>query len=126
MIVQRIRRIIAEPTGRAISFASLSLSGSRVMKKAIAVVTLIAFALATNTFWVDSATRPAAARDGGQLVETPLVTANVKVEGSGPPIVFIHGFGAAIDWWDDIAPDLAKDHRTIRIDLIGHGGTAAP
>jgi pimeloyl-ACP methyl ester carboxylesterase len=38
----------------------------------------------------------------------------------------IHGFGAAIDWWDEIAPALAMDHRVIRIDLIGHGGTAAP
>jgi pimeloyl-ACP methyl ester carboxylesterase len=33
---------------------------------------------------------------------------------------------AAIDWWDDVAPALATDHRVIRIDLIGHGGTAAP
>ena len=38
----------------------------------------------------------------------------------------IHGFGAAIDWWDEIAPALATDHRVIRVDLIGHGGTAAP
>jgi pimeloyl-ACP methyl ester carboxylesterase len=40
--------------------------------------------------------------------------------------VLIHGFGAAIDWWDEIAPQLATDHRVISIDLIGHGGTAAP
>jgi pimeloyl-ACP methyl ester carboxylesterase len=33
---------------------------------------------------------------------------------------------AALDWWDAIAPELAKDHRVIRLDLIGHGGTAAP
>jgi pimeloyl-ACP methyl ester carboxylesterase len=38
----------------------------------------------------------------------------------------IHGFSEAIDWWDDIAPTLAKDHRVIRIDLTGHGGTEAP
>jgi pimeloyl-ACP methyl ester carboxylesterase len=38
-----------------------------------------------------------------------------------------NGFAAAIDWWDDVAPELAnRDHRVIRIDLIGHGGTAAP
>jgi pimeloyl-ACP methyl ester carboxylesterase len=48
------------------------------------------------------------------------------VGGRGPAIVFLHGFGGAINWWDDIAPDLATDHRIIRIDLIGHGGTAAP
>jgi pimeloyl-ACP methyl ester carboxylesterase len=50
----------------------------------------------------------------------------VKVEGAGPAITFIHGFGGAIDWWDDLASELATDHRVIRIDLIGHGGTAAP
>ena len=31
-----------------------------------------------------------------------------------------------MDWWDGIAPDLAVDHRIIRVDLIGHGGTEAP
>ena len=40
--------------------------------------------------------------------------------------MLIHGFGAAIDWWDEIAPALAADHRVIRMDLIGHGGTEAP
>ncbi len=55
-----------------------------------------------------------------------IVPANVKVEGSDPAIVLIYGFGAAIDWWDDVAPALTTDHRVIRIDLIGHGGTAAP
>jgi len=52
----------------------------------------------------------------------------VKVEGvgSGTPIVLIHGFGAALDWWDEIAPTLAAEHKVIRLDLIGHGGTEAP
>jgi pimeloyl-ACP methyl ester carboxylesterase len=83
-------------------------------------------ALATNTIVVDARTRPAQPRDGGRLENTGLVPANVKVEGSGSPVVLIHGFGAAIDWWDEIAPALAADHRVIRMDLIGHGGTEAP
>ena len=82
--------------------------------------------LAVNTVVVDSTTRPAAARDGGEIVDTGVVPANVKVEGNGPAVVLIHGFGAAMDWWDDIAPALAADHHLIRIDLIGHGGTEAP
>ena len=40
--------------------------------------------------------------------------------------MLIHGFGAALDWWDEIAPALAANNRVIRIDLIGHGGTEAP
>jgi pimeloyl-ACP methyl ester carboxylesterase len=96
------------------------------MKAALVVLVLIAAALAGNTYWVDSRTRNAAARDGGAIVRTPVVPANVEVRGNGPAIVFIHGFGAAIDWWDEIAPALTADHRVVRIDLIGHGGTEAP
>jgi pimeloyl-ACP methyl ester carboxylesterase len=92
----------------------------------VAVIAAIALALAANTLAVDSAMRAAVARSGGTVMETGIVPANLKVEGEGPPIVLIHGFGAALDWWDDIAPQLAADHRVIRLDLIGHGGTEAP
>lgn len=91
-----------------------------------AVLTAIAVAVGVNTIAVDSKTRAAVARSGGTVMDTGIVPANVKVEGEGPPIVLIHGFGAALDWWDDIAPALAADHRVIRLDLIGHGGTEAP
>lgn len=89
-------------------------------------ILILAAALALNAMLVDIKTRPAEARDGGILMETDVVTANVKVEGDGPPIVLIHGFGAALDWWDAVAPDLARTRKVIRLDLIGHGGTAAP
>ena len=90
------------------------------------VIAALAAALGMNTITIDSAVRAAAPRDGGGIVDTDVVAANVRVEGEGAPIVLIHGFAAAIDWWDDIAPALAADHRVIRLDLIGHGGTAAP
>lgn len=93
---------------------------------ASAVLLLCIVALVVNAHWVDSKTRGAGPRDGGTIVDTSVISANVKVEGAGPTIVLIHGFGAAIDWWDEVAPQLASDHRVIRIDLIGHGGTAAP
>ncbi|MGD9501813.1 MAG: alpha/beta fold hydrolase [Methyloceanibacter sp.] len=99
---------------------------SRRGKAIVAVLTAIAVALAANTIAVDSATRAAMARSGGAVMATGVVPANVKVEGEGPPIVLIHGFGAALDWWDEIAPKLAEHHRVIRLDLIGHGGTEAP
>jgi len=79
-----------------------------------------------NMVWVDGVTRTAAPRDGGRLVATPRIEANVRVEGEGPPLVLIHGFAASLGWWDQIAPDLAKDHTVVRLDLIGHGGSAAP
>jgi len=92
----------------------------------IVILATVAVALLVNAMLVGAKTRPAMARSGGQLMETGVVTANVRVEGAGPPIVLIHGFGAALDWWDAIAPELARDHRVIRLDLIGHGGTEAP
>ena len=29
-------------------------------------------------------------------------------------------------WWDDLAPLLGRDHRVIRVDLLGHGGSDKP
>jgi pimeloyl-ACP methyl ester carboxylesterase len=95
-------------------------------KVAVGILVACVVAIFANEYWVDSRTRPADARSGGQIIDTDVVPANVRVEGSGPAIVLLHGFGAAIDWWDEIAPDLARDHRVIRVDLIGHGGTDAP
>lgn len=70
------------------------------MKRTLfAIVSVCALLLVVNTFWVDMQTRAAAPRDGGQIIDTGIVPANVKVEGSGPTLVLIHGFGAAIDWW---------------------------
>ena len=91
----------------------------------IALFAIVA-ALTGNMIWVDSRTRPASRRDGGRIIDTQIEAANVKIEGEGPAILLLHGFGAAMDWWDDIAPSLAVHHRVIRVDLIGHGGTAAP
>ncbi len=99
---------------------------SRFLVTAVVVLATAAAALATNAILVDATTRAALARSGGRLMDTGIVTANVRVEGEGSPIVLIHGFGAALDWWDAIAPELARDHRVIRLDLIGHGGTEAP
>jgi pimeloyl-ACP methyl ester carboxylesterase len=92
----------------------------------VAIVAIIMLGVAGNTVIVDRMTRPAEARDGGRIIETDVARANVRIDGEGPPLVLIHGFGAAIDWWNAIAPALAKSYRVIRLDLIGHGGTAAP
>ncbi len=96
------------------------------MKRVAMAVALGLVATIANALWVDAQTRAATARTGGHLMSTDMAPANVMVEGAGPPIVLIHGFGASMDWWNAIAPALAIDHRVIRIDLIGHGGTAAP
>ena len=92
----------------------------------LGVITALVAALEGNMIWVDSRTRAASPREGGKIINTDIEPANVRMDGDGPPILLLHGFGAAIDWWDDVAPALAIHHRVIRLDLIGHGGTAAP
>jgi pimeloyl-ACP methyl ester carboxylesterase len=49
-----------------------------------------------------------------------------KEEGSGPPLLLIHGFGASTYTWRYVAPDLARDHRVIAVDLKGFGQSDKP
>jgi pimeloyl-ACP methyl ester carboxylesterase len=45
---------------------------------------------------------------------------------TGAPIVLIHCFSCAIDWWDRLVPLLERDHRIVALDLLGHGGSEKP
>jgi 3-oxoadipate enol-lactonase len=42
-------------------------------------------------------------------------------EGTGRPVMLIHGVGADSSSWDEIAPNLAQHFRVLRLDLRGHG-----
>ncbi len=44
-------------------------------------------------------------------------------EGSGYPVVLLHGYMEALDAWDEFASELSKEFRVIAIDLLGHGKT---
>lgn len=48
------------------------------------------------------------------------------VEGSGPPVVLLHGFTGSRTTWYDLVGALSKEFTTIAIDHIGHGRTASP
>jgi 3-oxoadipate enol-lactonase len=43
------------------------------------------------------------------------------LEGSGQPIVLIHGVGADLGSWDAVCQDLSGDFSLLRMDLRGHG-----
>jgi pimeloyl-ACP methyl ester carboxylesterase len=62
------------------------------------------------------------------LIPTPGGEIRVREDGprDGPALALVHGLAASARWWDAIVPDLARDHRVIRIDLLGHGGSAKP
>jgi (E)-2-((N-methylformamido)methylene)succinate hydrolase len=42
-------------------------------------------------------------------------------QGTGKPVILIHGVGADSSSWDEIAPGLAQKFRVLRLDLRGHG-----
>lgn len=43
--------------------------------------------------------------------------------GAGVPVVMLHGFGADLNTWMFTQPALADRHRTIALELPGHGGS---
>jgi pimeloyl-ACP methyl ester carboxylesterase len=56
----------------------------------------------------------------------PAIDCDMTVEGAGPPLVLVHGIGAARDAWRFMVPVL-KDHFTvISYDLRGHGTSPVP
>ena len=42
-------------------------------------------------------------------------------EGSGKPVVLIHGFLENASMWNNLKPHISKKNRVITIDLLGHG-----
>ena len=46
-------------------------------------------------------------------------------EGEGPRVVLVHGFTQTLASWRHVADDLASDHRLVRVDAPGHGGSSA-
>jgi pimeloyl-ACP methyl ester carboxylesterase len=95
---------------------------------ALILLALVALALAVNTVLVEADTEPASHEDVGHIVELEAGDVQIKEDGhpDAPPIVLVHGFQASLRWWDGVAERLARDHRVIRMDLLGHGGSEKP
>jgi len=54
------------------------------------------------------------------------VSTRVLVAGDGPPLVLLHGTGGHIEAYARNIAALARHHRVIAIDMLGHGWTDAP
>ena len=93
-------------------------------------VVLALFALAVdNALVVDADTDGAAVTvPGGKILELPGGDIQVRDRGprEGEPIVLIHCFSCAMDYWDGMLPALSKRHRVVAVDLRGHGGSEKP
>lgn len=101
----------------------------RGWKIAIGIVALLVVLIGVNALVTDAETKSAEVTEvGGRIVKLP--GGEVEVVERGPrradPIVLVHCFTCAIDWWDGMIPRLAEDHRVVAIDLLGHGGSEKP
>lgn len=57
-------------------------------------------------------------RDGLQL--------HVRVEGSGDPLLLLHGFTGSVEaWGEEVLAGLAQAHQVVAVDLLGHGQSQA-
>ena len=61
-----------------------------------------------------------------KMIETNGTSLYVRVGGTGPAVIMLHGFGDSGDMWAPIAIELMKDHTVIVPDLRGMGLSEHP
>jgi pimeloyl-ACP methyl ester carboxylesterase len=111
-----------------------------------AVLGVVALALASTLVSGLSAARETeAARPGGGGQVLRLPGGDLYVTDSGPrtpggearargpvpargtdALVLIHGYTGSTRWWSRVMPALSRAHRTIAVDLLGHGRSEKP
>lgn len=82
-------------------------------------VAVVAFVLAARLglfFHSDEVLKELYAKDGSKFITVDGVPLRYKDEGSGPPVILIHGAFGNLNMWDDWAEALQSDYRVIRID----------
>ena len=90
---------------------------------------VLAVVLAVNASATSSQTKEEKlTADDGRILELSAGDVQITDSGEGPgqPIVLIHGYAGSLHWFDRIEPLLAEEHRVIRIDLLGFGGSEKP
>jgi pimeloyl-ACP methyl ester carboxylesterase len=101
----------------------------RGWKILIGVVVVLVALLGLNALTVDHETKAAGVTEpGGRILNLPGADLEVVERGprSASSIVLVHCFTCAINYWDGMIPRLARSHRVIAIDLLGHGGSEKP
>lgn len=107
---------------------------------AVAVVVAVVLVAGLSGAGDTEAARPGA---GGQVLRLP--GGDLYVTQTGPPahdgeartrgrvpargadaLVLIHGYTGSTRWWSRVMPALARERRTIAVDLLGHGRSEKP
>ncbi len=101
----------------------------RRLKVGIAVVVALLALLVVNALVTGGETEGAEITEpGGRIFKLPDGDLQVAEHGprDGSPIVLIHCFSCAMNWWDGMVPLLEREHRVVLVDLLGHGGSEKP
>jgi pimeloyl-ACP methyl ester carboxylesterase len=101
----------------------------RRLKVGIAVIVALVALLGLNALITDGETEGAEITEpDGRIFKLP--DGDLQVVDHNPqgdsPVVLIHCFSCASNWWDGMVPILERDHRVITMDLLGHGGSEKP
>ena len=96
---------------------------ARKQVKAAAGFAALVFALGAMAIGADAALDGPYARLGPPEAPVKLF---YQEEGSGRPLLLIHGFGTSTYTWRRVAPELAAKHRVIAVDLKGFGQSDKP
>lgn len=65
-------------------------------------------------------------REHSRFIRSGGMSWHVQQWGDGPPLLLLHGTGAATHSFRDLAPLLARDFQVLTLDLPGHGFTTMP
>jgi len=98
-------------------------------KIAIGLLVGLAVLLGLNALVTEAETKSAEVTEpGGRILGLRGGALQVVDRGprDAPPIVLVHCFTCAIDWWDRMMPMLQREHRVVAVDLLGHGGSEKP
>src|ERR1700758_1230963 len=89
----------------------------------LALVILVVVAAATPAF---GAVKSFPSSFHSEQIATNGTTLYVRIGGTGPAVVLLHGFADTGDMWEPLAAKLVRDHMVIVPDLRGMGLSAHP
>lgn len=93
---------------------------------ALTLPALVGLALAAASAPAEAQVQPFPASFHVRRIATNGTTLHVRVGGTGPAVVLLHGYGETGDMWAPLAARLVADHTVIVPDLRGMGLSARP